>query len=144
NLPHQARTKQQLANIQRGGYVLRDCEGAPELILIATGSEVALAMDAAVELEAAGHAVRVVSMPSTYRFNGQEVEYRESVLPSSVTRRLAIEASHRDYWHKYVGLQGRIIGMRTYGESAPAGDLFKHFGFTVANVVKEAKALLDG
>ena len=144
NLPHQQRTKQQLANIQRGGYVLRDCEGTPELILIATGSEVGLAMDAAAELETAGHAVRVVSMPSTYRFNGQEAEYRESVLPSSVTRRIAIEASHRDYWYKYVGLGGRVIGMSTYGESAPAGDLFKHFGFTVENVVKQANELLAG
>ena len=101
-------------------------------------------MDAAAELETAGHAVRVVSMPSTYRFNGQEAEYRESVLPSSVTRRIAIEASHRDYWYKYVGLGGRVIGMSTYGESAPAGDLFKHFGFTVENVVKQANELLAG
>ncbi|MBE0490243.1 MAG: transketolase, partial [Halomonas sp.] len=108
------------------------------------GSEVGLAMDAAAELDGQGHAVRVVSMPSTYRFNGQEAEYRESVLPPSVTKRLAIEASHRDYWYKYVGLEGRIIGMSTYGESAPAGDLFKHFGFTVENVVKEARELLEG
>ncbi|WP_290787719.1 transketolase [Halomonas sp.] len=144
NLPHQARTKQQLANIQRGAYVLRDCEGTPALILIATGSEVGLAMDAATELEQAGHAVRVVSMPSAFRFDGQEIEYREKVLPSGVTKRIAVEASHRDYWYKYVGLEGRIIGMSTYGESAPAGDLFKHFGFTVANVVKQATELLEG
>ncbi|ERS91605.1 transketolase [Halomonas sp. PBN3] len=142
-LPHQARTKQQLANIQRGGYVLKDCEGTPELILIATGSEVSLAMDAAAELTQQGRAVRVVSMPSTYRFNGQEAEYRESVLPRAVTKRIAIEASHADYWHKFVGLDGRIIGMKSYGESAPAGDLFKHFGFTVENVVKQARELLD-
>ncbi|WP_300274179.1 transketolase [Halomonas sp.] len=142
-LPHQARTKQQLANIQRGGYVLKDCEGTPELILIATGSEVALAMDAAAQLTEQGRAVRVVSMPSTYRFNGQEAEYRESVLPRAVTKRIAIEASHADYWHKFVGLDGRIIGMKSYGESAPAGDLFKHFGFTVENVVKQARELLD-
>ncbi len=142
-LPNQPRTKPQLANIQRGGYVLRDSEGTPELILIATGSEVALAMDAATELEQAGHAVRVVSMPSAFRFDGQEVEYREKVLPSSVTKRVAVEASHRDYWYKYVGLQGRIVGMSTYGESAPAGDLFKHFGFTVENVVKQATELLE-
>ncbi|MFC2991993.1 MULTISPECIES: transketolase [Halomonas] len=144
NLPHQSRTKQQLANIQRGAYVLRDCEGTPELILIATGSEVGLAMDAATELEQSGHAVRVVSMPSAFRFDGQEIEYREKVLPSDVTKRVAVEASHRDYWYKYVGLEGRIIGMSTYGESAPAGDLFKHFGFTVENVVKQATELLEG
>ncbi len=143
-LPHQKRTKQQLANIQRGGYILQDCEGTPELILIATGSEVGLAMDAAAELTQQGRAVRVVSMPSTYRFNGQEAEYRESVLPKAVTKRLAIEASHADYWHKFVGLEGRVIGLKSYGESAPAGDLFKHFGFTVENVVKQAAELLEG
>jgi len=86
----------------------------------------------------------VVSMPSTYRFNGQEAEYRESVLPRAVTKRLAIEAGRADYWYKYVGLDGRVIGMRTYGESAPAGDLFKHFGFTVENVVQQATELLEG
>ncbi|MDY7117843.1 transketolase [Halomonas sp. SSL-5] len=143
-LPHQARTKQQLANIQRGGYILQDCEGTPELILIATGSEVGLAMDAAAELTQQGRAVRVVSMPSTYRFNGQEAEYRESVLPKAVTKRLAIEASHADYWHKFVGLEGRVIGLKSYGESAPAGDLFKHFGFTVENVLRQANELLEG
>ncbi|MCL7931450.1 transketolase [Halomonas llamarensis] len=143
NLPHQTRSKTQLADIQRGGYVLKDGDGTPALILIATGSEVALAMDAAAELESAGHAVRVVSMPSTYRFNGQDAEYRERVLPSHITKRIAIEAGHADYWYKYVGLGGRVIGMTTYGESAPAGDLFKHFGFTVDNVVKQASELLS-
>ncbi|MDR5900207.1 transketolase [Halomonas vilamensis] len=148
NLPHQPRSKAQLADIQRGGYILKDSslkdyDGTPALILIATGSEVALAMDAAAELESAGHAVRVVSMPSTYRFNGQDTEYRERVLPSHVTKRIAIEAGHADYWYKYVGLGGRVIGMTTYGESAPAGDLFKHFGFTVDNVVKQATELLN-
>ncbi|MBT2787813.1 MULTISPECIES: transketolase [unclassified Halomonas] len=143
NLPHQQRTKAQLASIQNGAYVLKDSEGTPELILIATGSEVALAMDAAAELEQQGKAVRVVSMPSAYRFNGQDAEYRESVLPKAVTKRIAIEAAHADYWYKYVGLDGRVIGMTTYGESAPAGDLFKHFGFTVENVVKQANELLD-
>ncbi|WP_447046260.1 transketolase [Vreelandella sp. H-I2] len=142
NLPHQQRTKAQLAAIQNGAYVLKDSEGTPELILIATGSEVGLAMDAAVELEQQGKAVRVVSMPSAYRFNGQDAEYRESVLPKAVTKRIAIEAAHADYWYKYVGLEGRVIGMTTYGESAPAGDLFKHFGFTVENVVKQANELL--
>ncbi|MBU3009061.1 transketolase [Cobetia amphilecti] len=143
NLPHQNRDKAQLANISRGGYVLKDAaNGQPEVILIATGSEVGLAMDAAAELEAAGRAVRVVSMPATDLFDAQDAEYRESVLPSSVTARVAIEAGHRDYWFKYVGLNGDIIGMETFGESAPAGDLFKHFGFTVENVVECANKLL--
>ncbi|MDR9440150.1 MAG: transketolase [Halomonas sp.] len=147
-LPHQARSRQQLADIQRGGYVLKesalnDSEGTPELILIATGSEVGLAMDAAERLEAQGRAVRVVSMPSTDRFDGQDAEYRERVLPTAVTARLAVEAGHRDFWYKYVGLEGRILGMDTFGESAPAGDLFKHFGFTVENLVAEAEQLLD-
>ncbi|WKD27351.1 transketolase [Halomonas sp. KG2] len=142
NLPHQQRTKAQLAAIQRGGYILKDSDGTPELILIATGSEVSLAMDAAAELEQQGKAVRVVSMPSTYRFNGQDAEYRESVLPKAVTKRIAIEAGHADYWYKYVGLDGRVIGMTTYGESAPAGELFKHFGFTVENILSEAEEIL--
>ncbi|MGO2414400.1 MAG: transketolase [Cobetia crustatorum] len=143
NLPHQNRDKAQLANISRGGYVLKDAaNGQPELILIATGSEVGLAMDAAAELEASGRAVRVVSMPATDLFDAQDLEYRESVLPSSVTARVAIEAGHRDYWFKYVGLNGDIVGMETFGESAPAGDLFKHFGFTVENVVERASKLL--
>ncbi|MCK0715359.1 transketolase [Chromohalobacter sarecensis] len=141
-LPHQARDKQQLANIERGGYVLKDCDGTPALILIATGSEVGLAMDAASELESAGKRVRVVSMPSTDTFDAQDADYRESVLPRGVTARLAIEAGHRDFWFKYVGLEGNVVGMSTFGESAPAGDLFKHFGFTVDNVVAKAKALL--
>ncbi|WP_311949460.1 transketolase [Halomonas piscis] len=143
NLDHQPRTRSQLANIQRGGYVLKDSEAAPELILIATGSEVGLAMDAAAELEAGGTAVRVVSMPSTQRFDDQSAEYRDSVLPASVTKRIAVEAAHADYWYKYVGLEGRVIGMTTYGESAPAEDLFKHFGFTVDHVVEQARALLE-
>ena len=143
NLPHQPRTKAQLASIQRGGYVLKDSEGTPELILIATGSEVSLAMDAAAELEQQGKAVRVVSMPSAYRFNGQDADYRESVLPKAVTKRIAIEAGHADYWYKYVGLDGRVIGMTTFGESAPAGELFKEFGFTVDNILEVADELLD-
>ncbi|NWN83571.1 MAG: transketolase [Halomonas sp.] len=146
-LPHQSRSKQQLADIQRGGYVLKESQGeagTPDLILIATGSEVGLAMEAAAELEKAGHGVRVVSMPSTDHFDDQEAEYRESVLPRAVTRRLAIEAGHTDFWYKYVGLEGRVIGMRSFGESAPAGDLFKHFGFTLENLVKQANELLEG
>ncbi|MEQ6890185.1 transketolase [Halomonas sp. CS7] len=142
-LPHQARSKQQLADIQRGGYVLKDSEGTPELILIATGSEIGLAMDAAERLEAQGRAVRVVSMPSTDAFDRQDAAYRQQVLPAEVGNRIAIEAGHRDFWYKYVGLEGRILGMDTFGESAPAGDLFQHFGFTVENLVNEAEQLLD-
>ncbi|XKE45260.1 transketolase [Halomonas organivorans] len=142
-LPHQARTKSQLGEIQRGGYVLKDCEGTPELILIATGSEVGLAMDAATALTESGRRVRVVSMPSTDAFDAQDAAYRQSVLPAEVGNRIAVEAGHRDFWYKYVGLEGRIVGMDTFGESAPAGDLFKHFGFTVENLVAEAEQLLD-
>ncbi|KGE77626.1 transketolase [Halomonas salina] len=142
-LPHQQRDTQQLADIQRGGYVLKDCEGTPELILIATGSEVGLAMDAAAVLAEQGRAVRVVSMPSTDVFDAQDAAYRQAVLPAEVGNRIAVEAGHRDFWYKYVGLEGRIVGMSTFGESAPAGDLFKHFGFTVENVVGEAEQLLD-
>ena len=100
-------------------------------------------MDAAAELEQQGKAVRVVSMPSAYRFNGQDADYREGVLPEAVTKRIAIEAGHADYWYKYVGLDGRVIGMTTFGESAPAGELFKHFGFTVENIVKQATELFS-
>lgn len=142
-LPHQKRDAKQLANIERGAYVLEDFNGAqPELILIATGSEVPLAMDAAKLLAAEGRKVRVVSMPSVDFFERQSAEYRESVLPARVKKRVAIEASIADYWHKYVGLDGRIIGMRSFGESAPAPLLFKHFGFTTENVVQVSKELL--
>ncbi|WP_308428106.1 transketolase-like TK C-terminal-containing protein, partial [Aidingimonas halophila] len=142
-LPHQSRDKQQLANILRGGYILQDSEGTPELILIATGSEVGLAMDAAAELASAGRAVRVVSMPATDVFDAQDADYRNSVLPPSVTRRLAIEAAHPMPWYRYVGPEGDIIAMDTFGESGKAGDLFAHFGFRVDNVVERARALLD-
>ncbi|WP_328716937.1 transketolase [Halomonas elongata] len=143
NLPHQARDKQQLADIQRGGYILKDSDGTPELILIATGSEVGLAMDAATALADKGRRVRVVSMPATDVFDAQDAEYRQRVLPAEIGNRLVIEAGHPDLWYKYVGLEGRVIGMTTFGESAPAGDLFKHFGFTVDNVVDEAEQMLD-
>jgi transketolase len=142
NLVQHGRNAQQLADIARGGYVLRDCQGQPELILIATGSEVDLAMQAAQQLSAAGHAVRVVSMPATDVFDAQPASYREQVLPTAVSKRIAIEAGIADYWYKYVGLQGRIIGMNSFGESAPAVDLFKHFGFTVENVVNQAQELM--
>src|SRR5690606_17511198 len=125
NLPHQARTAEQVANIARGGYILKDCQGMPELILIATGSEVGLAVEAADKLTGQGRKVRVVSMPSTDVFEQQDVGYRMQVLPLDVTARIAIEAAHEDFWYKYVGIDGRVVGMRTFGESAPAGDLFK-------------------
>jgi transketolase len=141
NLPHQPRTEQQLADVARGGYVLRDSEGAPDLILIATGSEVGLAMQAADVLAGEGRAVRVVSMPSTDVFDRQDAAYRESVLPSNVRRRVAIEAATRDYWFKYVGLDGAIVGMDGFGASAPAEKLFPFFGFTVDRVVEAARAL---
>ncbi|MEW5288510.1 MULTISPECIES: transketolase [Erwinia] len=142
NLAQQPRDAQQLANVARGGYVLKECEGQPEVILIATGSEVELAVGAYEKLSAEGRKVRVVSMPSTDAFDKQDAAYRESVLPKAVSARVAIEAGIADYWYKYTGLNGAIIGMTTFGESAPAGELFKVFGFTVDNVVATAKGLL--
>lgn len=143
NLPHQQRDAHQLADVARGGYVLKDSAGEPELILIATGSEVALAMQAAAKLEEQGRKVRVVSMPSTSVFDQQDAAYKQAVLPLQVGARIAIEASHADYWYKYVGLEGRVIGMTSFGESAPAPALFEHFGFTVDNIVATAEELLD-
>ena len=142
NLKQQNRTAAQLADIRRGGYVLQDCAGTPELILIATGSEVELAMQAAETLSAKGKAVRVVSMPSTDVFEAQDAAYREAVLPASVTRRVAVEAGITDSWYKYVGLTGKIIGMNSFGESAPAEQLFEYFGITTAAVVAAAEELL--
>ncbi len=142
NLTQQPRTAEQLANVARGGYVLKDCDGTPEVILIATGSEVGITVEAADKLAAAGTKVRVVSMPSTDAFDKQDAAYRESVLPKAVTARVAIEAGIADYWFKYVGLNGAIVGMHSFGESAPADLLFKEFGFTVDNVVAQAQALL--
>ncbi|CAI2465334.1 transketolase [Serratia liquefaciens] len=142
NLTQQPRTAEQLANVYRGGYVLKDCAGTPDVILIATGSEVGITVEAADKLSAAGTQVRVVSMPSTDAFDKQDAAYRESVLPAAVTARVAVEAGIADYWYKYVGLNGAIVGMTTFGESAPAEQLFKEFGFTVDNVVAKAQALL--
>lgn len=141
-LPHQERSAQQLADAERGAYVLRDCEGQPDAILIATGSEVALAMDAAAAL--GEHKVRVVSMPCAELFDAQDAAYRESVLPSDCLARVAVEAAHRDYWYKYVGLDGRIVAMNSFGESAPAPALFETFGFTVDNVVAAVQDVLEG
>jgi transketolase len=140
NLAHQNRTPEQIANIARGGYILRDCAGTPDLILIATGSEVALATAAAEKL--ADKKVRVVSMPCTEVFDAQDPAYRESVLPAAVRARVAVEAGVTGFWGKYVGLDGKIVGIDTFGESAPAGELFKLFGFTVDNVVATAQSVL--
>ncbi|KXJ03700.1 transketolase, partial [Serratia marcescens] len=142
NLTQQPRSAEQLANVYRGGYVLKDCAGTPDVILIATGSEVGITVEAADKLTAAGRKVRVVSMPSTDAFDKQDAAYRESVLPAAVTARVAVEAGIADYWYKYVGLNGAIVGMTTFGESAPAEQLFAEFGFTVDNVVAKAQALL--
>jgi len=141
-LPHQERNDTQIADIARGGYVLKDSEGAPDIILIATGSEIALAMDAAKELAADGVGARVVSMPCTNLYDVQSDEYKEQVLPSGVSRRLAIEAGVSDGWWRYVGNSGRIIGLDRFGASAPASELFEHFGFSVSNVLTTARELL--
>ncbi len=140
NLPYQERTAEQIANINRGGYILKDVTDA-KAILIATGSEVDLAMKAADELGKQGVAVRVVSMPSTDVFDRQDAAYKASVLPKGLPR-VAVEAGVTDFWYKYVGLEGAVVGIDTFGESAPAGVLFKHFGFTTDNVVAAVKRTL--
>ena len=137
-LPALARNNQQVADIAKGGYILKDSVGTPEVILIATGSEVALALKAAEQL---GDKVRVVSMPSTNIFDQQDAQYKESVLPSNVIKRVAIEAAHTDFWYKYVGFAGNVVGMTTFGESAPGNVLLEHFGFTVENVVNTVNSL---
>ncbi|NHW98615.1 transketolase [Pseudomonas koreensis] len=143
NLQHQERDAGQIADISRGGYVLKDCAGEPELILIATGSEVGLAVQAFDKLTGQGRKVRVVSMPCTSVFDAQDAGYKQSVLPLQVSARIAIEAAHADFWFKYVGLEGRVIGMTTYGESAPASALFEEFGFTLENILGQAEELLE-
>jgi len=142
-LKAQARTAAQLADVAKGGYVLSDCEGTADIILIATGSEVQLALDSAAALTEQGKKVRVVSMPSTTTFDAQDAAYKESVLPRSITKRVAIEASHVDFWCKYVGFEGATVGMTTFGESAPGAVLLKHFGFSVENVVATAEKVLS-
>ena len=141
-LPHQERSAAQVADIAKGAYILKDSVGTPEAILIATGSEVGLAMDAAKALEAKGKNIRVVSMPCAEIFCKQDAAYIESVLPASVAARVAVEALHKDYWYKFVGLNGAIVGMDTFGESAPIADLMKHFGFTVEKVVAAVEGVL--
>jgi transketolase len=143
NLQHQERDAGQIADISRGGYVLKDCAGEPELILIATGSEVGLAVQAFDKLTEQGRKVRVVSMPCTSVFDAQDAGYKQAVLPLQVSARIAIEAAHADFWFKYVGLEGRVIGMTTYGESAPASALFEEFGFTLENILGQAEELLE-
>ena len=143
NLVAQARTDAQVKDIAKGGYILQDCQGQPQVILIATGSEVGLTIDAANTLSESGVAVRVVSMPSTNVFDQQDAAYREAVLPKAVSKRVAVEALHVDFWHKYVGFDGAIVGMSTFGESAPGGALMKHFGITADAVVTAAKGLLN-
>ena len=138
----QERSEQQVADIARGGYILRDCDGEPEVILMATGSEVELATAAAEQIGAKGRKVRVVSMPCTDLFDEQDAAYRESVLPSSCRARVAVEAGVTSFWHKYVGLEGRVIGIDSFGESAPAGELYKEFGITTDAVVEAAEATL--
>ncbi|NKB46169.1 MAG: transketolase [Legionellales bacterium] len=140
-LPHQSRSTEQVANIARGGYILRDSDH-PQAILIATGSEVELAVIAYEQLAQQGIAVRVVSMPSTDVFDAQPLDYRQQVLPSTITQRVAIEASAQDYWYKYVGLDGQVIGLHQFGESAPYQDLLEHFGLTVDAIVTAVHACL--
>jgi transketolase len=144
NLTQMERTPEQVKDIARGGYVLKDAGGRPDIILIATGSEVEITVLAAEKLRAEGVNVRVVSLPSTNVFDAQDEAYRESVLPANVSARVAVEAGIADYWYKYVGLKGAIVGMTGYGESAPADKLFPFFGFTVENVVAKAKKVLNG
>ena len=141
-LPHQPRSQAQVTDIEKGAYILRDVAGTPDAILIATGSEVQLAMAAAQQLAGKGVQVRVVSMPCAEVFVQQDALYRETVLPSDVLARVAVEALHADFWYKFVGLDGRVVGMTTFGESAPIADLMEYFGFTVDNVVATVEDVL--
>jgi transketolase len=140
-LPHLERSEEQLANIARGAYVLKDCDGEPEVIIIATGSEVSISLEATTTLQEQGLAVRLVAMPSVDLFQSQEQDYQDAVLPPAVRKRVAVEASASDYWYKLVGLDGAIIGMNSFGASAPGGDLMKHFGFTAEHVADVARSL---
>lgn len=143
NLAHQSRTADQLTDISKGGYILKDCEGTPELILISTGSEVGVTMQAAEQMTKAGKKVRVVSMPCCEVFEKQDADYRQAVLPIEVCARIAVEAGHTGMWYKYVGLDGRVIGIDTFGESAPGAELFEHFGFTAEKIVETAQELFE-
>ena len=142
-LPQQPRTPAQLASVARGGYVLADCAGTPEVLVIATGSEIGIAAQAVASMNAAGRRVRLVSMPSTDTFERQDEAYREGVLPRAVTRRLAVEAGVTQSWWRYVGTAGQVIGIERFGASGKGPDLFAHFGFTVDNIVQHVRALLE-
>jgi len=142
-LPHLQRDDAQVEAIAKGGYVLKDCAGVPEAIIIATGSEVSISLAATEALQADGLAVRLVSMPSVDAFESQDQEYRDAVLPPSIRKRLAVEASAADYWYKLVGLDGAIVGMTTFGASAPGGALMTKFGFTADNVAEQARKLIS-
>ena len=141
-LPHQARNDDQLANVARGGYVLLDCEGTPDAIVIATGSEVGICFNAVTAMNADGEKVRLVSMPSVDVFESQDPAYQEEVIPNAVRKRLAVEAAGSEYWAKFVGLDGKVIGMQTFGESAPGGELMEHFGFSAGNVANTVVSML--
>jgi len=143
NLTHQNRSAEQIANVEKGGYVLFEPDGEPKSILIATGSEVGLAMETAAALNKSGVATRVVSMPSTDTFDAQDTAYKNSVLPPHITARVAVEAGATDLWRKYVGLTGDVLGMETFGESGPGAKVFEHFGFTVAGLTKKVQAVID-
>jgi transketolase len=142
NLPHQQRNEETVAAIDRGGYILREGQGLPDAIIIATGSEDGLAMSAADQLGGEGVDVRVVSMPNPGRFMAQDEIWRESVLPSSVRARVAVEAGVSACWHSFVGDQGKIIGVDRFGASAPAPQLFEHYGLTVDNVIAAVRAVI--
>jgi transketolase len=141
-LIHQVRTESQVKAIERGAYVLHECNGEAQAILIGTGSEVEVAMQAAHQLSERGVEVRVVSMPSADRFEAQPQEYRDEVLPPTVLQRVAIEAGHTGYWYKWVGHEGAIIGIDTFGESAPGDELFREFGITPERVVSEVERII--
>ena len=142
SVAHQPREAGQVAAIARGAYVLIDCEGPPEAIVIATGSEVGIAAAAVRSMAQQGRRVRLVSMPSTTTFERQDEAYKHSVLPPSVTRRVAVEAGVREPWWRYVGLKGQIVGIDHFGASAPAQELFKHFGFTSEHVTQAIERVL--
>jgi transketolase len=141
-LPFQKRTEGQIADISRGGYILVDCDGEPEVIIIATGSEIGIAVEAADQLGAEGKRVRVVSMPCSNLFDEQDQSYKDAVLPPAVTRRVAVEAGVSNNWYRYSGTQGAVLGLDRFGMSAPAPEVFKHFGFTVENLRKMVTEIL--
>jgi len=141
-VPHLDRTAEQIRNIEKGAYILEDCDGTPDVIVIATGSEVSISLDAIRTLQGEGVAARLVAMPSTDLFDAQSEEYRESVLPAAVRKRVAVEAAQVDYWHKYVGLDGDVVGMSSFGESAPGKVVMEYFGFTAGNIANRVRNLL--